>query len=253
MMCSSLMKSIFLTFFLVFNEDLLRSRNGRDVVESKPRAGLVPVVTSHPWTRWSSWSRDLEYPRSRPNRRPRHRARCLAKSHSWIPKLLERLSQKRHDVGLRHLLYSFVALYLTFGHRAGVMTNLTTEEVREAARGSSCASPGVVLNVKNHKTARAFGCAQVFLTHEEFGWIQHWMEIHARLRPRCNLVFNTNDQPISNITTFARNAWAAMLLPGRPSITDVRTAVATMSRNTQSSEVRMQMSRVMCHDTHTAD
>ncbi|XP_023202805.1 uncharacterized protein LOC111611201 isoform X2 [Xiphophorus maculatus] len=216
-------------------------------------SGLVPVVTSHPWTRWSSWSRDLEYPRSRPNRRPRHRARCLAKSHSWIPKLLERLSQKRHDVGLRHLLYSFVALYLTFGHRAGVMTNLTTEEVREAARGSSCASPGVVLNVKNHKTARAFGCAQVFLTHEEFGWIQHWMEIHARLRPRCNLVFNTNDQPISNITTFARNAWAAMLLPGRPSITDVRTAVATMSRNTQSSEVRMQMSRVMCHDTHTAD
>ncbi|XP_027867842.1 uncharacterized protein LOC114141482 isoform X2 [Xiphophorus couchianus] len=168
--------------------------------------------------------------------------RCLEKSQSWIPKLLLSCSQRKHDVGARHLLYGFVALYLTslYGHRAGVMTNLTTEEVLEAARGTSSSSPGVVLNV--------------FLTHEELGWIQRWMEIRALLRPRCDLVFfNTNHRHVKNITLFARNAWAAMLLPGRPSLTDIRTAVATMCRNTHSSEVRTQMSRVMCHDTRTAD
>ncbi|XP_032406099.1 uncharacterized protein LOC116710907 [Xiphophorus hellerii] len=182
--------------------------------------------------------------------------RCIAKCRGWIPKLLLSSSQKKHDVGLRHLLYGFFALYLIslYGHRAGVMTNLTTEEVLEAARGADSSSPGVVLNVKNHKTARVFGCAQVFLTHEELGWIQRWMEIRARLRPQCDLVFfNTNHQHVNTITAFARNAWAAMLLPGRPSLTDIRTAVATMCRNTHSSDVRTQMSRVMCHDTRTAD
>ncbi|XP_023185897.1 uncharacterized protein LOC111607974 [Xiphophorus maculatus] len=187
---------------------------------------------------------------------PQLLCRCLKQSQSWIPRLLLSCSQKKHDVGVRHLLYGFIVLYLTslYGHRAGVMTNLTTEEVLEATRGSSSRSPGVVLNVKNHKTARVFGCAQVFLTHEELGWIQRWMEIRALLRPRCDLVFfNTNHGQVKNITLFARNAWAAMLLPGRPSLTDIRTAVATMCRNTHSSEVRTQLSRVMCHDTRTAD
>ncbi|XP_032413140.1 uncharacterized protein LOC116716409 [Xiphophorus hellerii] len=182
--------------------------------------------------------------------------RCIAKCRGWIPKLLLSCSQKKHDVGLRHLLFGFFGLYLIslYGHRAGVMTNLTTEEVLEAASGAVSSSPGVVLNVKNHKTARVFGCAQVFLTHEELGWIQRWMEIRARLRPQCDLVFfNTNHQHVNTITAFARNAWAAMLLPGRPSLTDIRTAVATMCRNTHSSDVRTQMARVMCHDTRTAD
>ncbi|XP_032403169.1 uncharacterized protein LOC116709038 isoform X2 [Xiphophorus hellerii] len=168
--------------------------------------------------------------------------RCVAKCRGWIPKLLLSCSQKKHDVGLRHQLFGFFALYLIslYGHRAGVITNLTTEEVLEAARGSVSSSPGVVLNV--------------FLTHEELGWIQRWMEIRARLRPQCDLVFfNTNHQHVSTITAFARNAWAAMLLPGRPSLTDIRTAVATMCRNTHSSDVRTQMARVMCHDTRTAD
>ncbi|XP_032413177.1 uncharacterized protein LOC116716452 isoform X2 [Xiphophorus hellerii] len=143
--------------------------------------------------------------------------RCIAKCRGWIPKLLLSCSQKKHDVGLRHLLFGFFGLYLIslYGHRAGVMTNLTTEEVLEAASGAVSSSPGVVLNV--------------FLTHEELGWIQRWMEIRARLRPQCDLVFfNTNHQHVNTITAFARNAWAAMLLPGRPSLTDIRTAVATM-------------------------
>lgn len=108
------------------------------------------------------------------------------------------------------------------------------------------------------------------------------MRIRAKLKPNTDLVmFNTNHRRVNNITAFARRAWKAMMLPGNPSLTDLRTAVATMvsdpaskappsvppgmacdpasflvplqSRNTQCSDVRNQMSKVMCHDTRTAD
>lgn len=77
--------------------------------------------------------------------------RCFGQCHTWIPRLLERSSRRRDDISLRHLLYGFLATFLasTSGHRAGVVTNMTVQEVGEARRSSSPDSPGVVINVSS--------------------------------------------------------------------------------------------------------
>ncbi|XP_016516802.1 uncharacterized protein LOC107833086 [Poecilia formosa] len=182
--------------------------------------------------------------------------RCVSATKELIPGLLQSLSKKSCDATQRHLFIGAFSLLITclYGHRAGVMTHLRVEELDEAKREFNPGDPGYVLNIKHHKTNRAFGHAQVFLTAEEFRWLEAWMQIRARLQPTCDLVFfNTNGGMIEKLSKFTRAAWRELGMPGSPSLTDLRTAVATMARDSQTSEVRKEMARLMCHDTSTAD
>ncbi|XP_014832612.1 PREDICTED: uncharacterized protein LOC106910487 [Poecilia mexicana] len=182
--------------------------------------------------------------------------RCVSATKELIPGLLRSLSEKSCDATQRHLFIGAFSLLITclYGHRAGVMTHLKVEEMDEAKREFNPGDPGYVLNIQHHKTNRAFGHAQVFLTAEEFGWLEAWMQIRARLQPTCDLVFfNTNGRMIEKLSKFTRAAWRELGMPGSPSLTDLRTAVATMARDSQTSEVRKEMARLMCHDTSTAD
>ncbi|XP_054882767.1 uncharacterized protein LOC129357761 [Poeciliopsis prolifica] len=183
--------------------------------------------------------------------------RCLERCRTCIPVLLRDLSRRKRDVNLRNQLIGYFGLYVAslYGHRTGVVSNMRVSEVEEAEQsGSRHDSSGYVINVRHHKTNRAFGSAQLFLTPEEYGWLRRWMAIRRELRPDSDLMFfNLNGGPVNKLTSFARDAWARMRLPGSPSLTDIRTAVATMARNTQCAEVRQRMSQLMCHDTRTAD
>ncbi|XP_054882791.1 uncharacterized protein LOC129357821 [Poeciliopsis prolifica] len=119
--------------------------------------------------------------------------RCLEECRRWIPELLRDSSRRRHDVVLRYQLFGCFALLVAslYGHRAGVVRNMTAAEVREAEDGHRRDSSGYVINVRQHKTARAFGSAQLFLTPEEFGWLKSWMTIRSKLRPRPTWCFST--------------------------------------------------------------
>ncbi|XP_054882729.1 uncharacterized protein LOC129357667 [Poeciliopsis prolifica] len=179
--------------------------------------------------------------------------RCLERCRTCIPVLLRDLSRRKRDVNLRNQLIGYFGLYVAslYGHRTGVVSNMRVSEVEEAEQsGSRHDSSGYVINVRHHKTNRAFGSAQLFLTPEEYGWLRRWMAIRRELRPDSDLMFfNLNGGPVNKLTSFARDAWARMRLPGSPSLTDIRTA----ARNTQCAEVRQRMSQLMCHDTRTAD
>ncbi|XP_043968257.1 uncharacterized protein LOC122828610 [Gambusia affinis] len=182
--------------------------------------------------------------------------RCRTSARRKIPRLLQKLEAKPCAVELRHRFYGYFVLYVTalYGHRPGVITNLTTAEVRDARGRASSTSAGFVINVENHKTSRSFGVAQLYLDADEFGWITRWIAVRATLKPTCDLVlFSTTHGRVKSLARDAQRAWCEMGLRGNPTMTDIRSSVATLARNTQSVDVRSQMCRLMCHDTATAD
>ncbi|GLD72757.1 uncharacterized protein AKAME5_002408200, partial [Lates japonicus] len=63
-----------------------------------------------------------------------------------------------------------------YSHRPGVYTNLTDQEFEEARASGG----GFLLHVKEHKTNKTFGEAQIFLTPEEFSWVERWVAIKAQ-------------------------------------------------------------------------
>ncbi|XP_014882884.1 uncharacterized protein LOC106944179 [Poecilia latipinna] len=171
----------------------------------------------------------------------KHLRKCKSLATATIPVLLGKLEAAPPNVQLRHRLYGYLACYLSavYGHRPGVLTNMTVEELQEAIEDAEEGSPGFVINVRNHKTNRAFGAAQLFLTHAEFTWFVRWLSIRSTLNPPCKfLLFSSNQKRIAKLTRFSQCAWTEMGLPGRPTMTDFRSAVATHARDAHSSEVR---------------
>lgn len=157
----------------------------------------------------------------------------------------------------RYRFYGYLAAFITslYGHRPGVVTNMLLKEVARAQQEGS-PEKGYIINVAQHKTAHVFGAAQLFLLAEEFSWIQRWVALRPSIQPKaCNdLVFFTAGKgPMKNLNGYFQRAWAEMGLPGRPTFTDVRTAVSAHGKNLHSPEVRRLMTTYMCHDEATAD
>ncbi|XP_035986789.1 uncharacterized protein LOC110367608 [Fundulus heteroclitus] len=110
------------------------------------------------------------------------------------------------------------------------------------------------LQVKEHKTNRAFGPAQVYLTVEEFGWLEQWLQIRETLQPSTDLVFfNENYQKIQNLQQHLQSAWAEMGFSGSPTFTDFRTSITTYAGDALSPGTRTKVSKMMCHDTALAE
>ncbi|TNN28562.1 hypothetical protein EYF80_061290 [Liparis tanakae] len=108
--------------------------------------------------------------------------------------------------------------------------------------------------IDEHKTNREFGGAQIFLSVEEFTWLERWIQLRKHLAPKNDLVFATKgDGPVKSLVRHLQTAWAQMGLPGRPSFTDIRTAVSAHAKNHHTAETRIRLARYMCHDTSTAD
>ncbi|XP_013884095.1 uncharacterized protein LOC106532549 [Austrofundulus limnaeus] len=157
---------------------------------------------------------------------------------------------------LRYRFFGYLAAYIhcLYGHRPGVLVNLTVSEVKAARRDAGPDAEGFVINVEEHKTTKTFGMAQTYLTKEEFAWLERWVELRTRLNPPNDYFIWTMSQ--TAVKTMGKNlktVWEEMQLPGSPTFTDIRTAVTTYARNTQNKEVRAQMARLMCHDISTAE
>ncbi|XP_073802864.1 uncharacterized protein [Danio rerio] len=152
--------------------------------------------------------------------------------------------------------YGFLTGYLTSisGHRCGVFQNLTIQEVEEASRSPD--ESAYVINITTHKTNRAFGAAQLSLNREEYSWFRRFLALRAGLpggSQATYFFFTSRASPCRTLNKYFQSAWLSMGLPGKPTFTDVRTAIATHAKNAHSSEDRRKVAQFMCHDTSTSD
>ncbi|XP_030194640.1 uncharacterized protein LOC115529747 [Gadus morhua] len=148
-------------------------------------------------------------------------------------------------------LFGYLVAYLSsiYGHRSGVLTRMRVKEVQDAIGDSE---KGYLINLMEHKTVRKFGVAQVYLESDEYGWCREWLCLRLPSLPQNSYFFTSfgRGEP-KDLIKYFRQAWGEMGLPGSPSLTDIRSAVATYNLETNHSEVRRNMSEFMCHDVHT--
>ncbi|XP_034070884.1 uncharacterized protein LOC117545262 [Gymnodraco acuticeps] len=187
---------------------------------------------------------------------PRHKdiMACLTAAKTRIPQLLDVMtSNPTHAT--RSLLYGYMTLNWSciYGHRPGVYSNMTNTEVLKAEITGTAF--GHLIHVSNHKTANAFGEAQMYLTIEEFGWMKRWLEIKGTLTGTNNRYFLciAGKNPSRNLATFLRLAWADVGLKGPINFTDLRTVHADNAKRFQDISNRQRVSDFMCHNTATAD
>ncbi|XP_035989333.1 uncharacterized protein LOC118561404 [Fundulus heteroclitus] len=96
---------------------------------------------------------------------------CQVTARERIPDILDQLSADPSPKN-RRKFFGYVSVYLAslYGHRTGVLRNMTVSEVDEAQQDAKPGDDGFVINVKEHKTNRAFGPAQLF-SHDGGVWV----------------------------------------------------------------------------------
>ncbi|KAJ8333412.1 hypothetical protein SKAU_G00414200 [Synaphobranchus kaupii] len=154
-------------------------------------------------------------------------------------------------LAVRTRFYGYLAAFLQslYGHRSGVLTNMTVPEVLQAEGDETI---GYVINVNQHKTNRQFGAAQIYLEPDEYEWMRTWVDLRKTRAPMNNLFFSmTGMGPAKSLLKFFKQVWAEMGLPGKPTFTDIRTAVATHNHTVNDPEVRKMVAEYMCHDLTT--
>ncbi|XP_056308662.1 uncharacterized protein LOC130220326 [Danio aesculapii] len=181
--------------------------------------------------------------------------RCHRTAGRKIPALLDGL-ESSPDTRQQWRFYGYLTGYLTCitGHRCGVFQNLTIQEVQEASRSPD--ESAYVINITTHKTNRAFGAAQLSLNKEEYSWFRRFLQLRASLpggSQASYFFFTSRPSPCRTLNKYFQSAWTSMGLPGKPTFTDVRTAIATHAKNSHSSEDRRKVAQFMCHDTSTSD
>lgn len=83
--------------------------------------------------------------------------------------------------------------------------------------------------VKDHKTKKAFGEAQIVLDAREFSWLQRWLTIKEGFPGQKSdyVLFTSGQGPCHKLGTYLQQAWDEMGHTGRVSFTLIRTAVAS--------------------------
>ncbi|KAL1249532.1 hypothetical protein QQF64_020537 [Cirrhinus molitorella] len=150
-----------------------------------------------------------------------------------------------------HLTAYWASIY---GHRGGVFQNLTIKEVEDARKTES--EGHFVINISADKTNQAFGAAQLALDEEEYRWLEEFLALRSTLvggNDAKYFFFTSKPSSCKNLNKYFQEAWASMGLPGTPTFTDVRTAIATHAKNTHCPDDRHKVAQFMCHDTATAD
>ncbi|XP_073805196.1 uncharacterized protein [Danio rerio] len=181
--------------------------------------------------------------------------RCHRTAGRKIPALLDSL-ESNPSTRQQWRFYGFLTGYLTSisGHRCGVFQNLTIQEVEEASRSPD--ESAYVINITTHKTNRAFGAAQLSLNREEYSWFRRFLALQAGLpggSQATYFFFTSRASPCRTLNKYFQSAWISMGLPGKPTFTEVWTAIATHAKNAHSSEDRRKVAQFMCHDTSTSD
>ncbi|XP_071058067.1 uncharacterized protein [Pseudochaenichthys georgianus] len=179
---------------------------------------------------------------------------CLTSTTTRIPQLLDVMASNP-TTATRTLLYGYMTLHWSciYGHRPGVYSNMTNAEVRKA--DTTGTAFGYLVHVSNHKTANAFGEAQLYLTVEEFGWMKRWLEIKGTLTCTQSryFLYTEGKNPFRKLAYSLRLAWADVGLRSPINFTDLRTVHADNAKRFQDKGNRQRVSDFMCHNTATAD
>ncbi|XP_071058473.1 uncharacterized protein [Pseudochaenichthys georgianus] len=179
---------------------------------------------------------------------------CLTSTTTRIPQLLDVMASNP-TTATRTLLYGYMTLHWSciYGHRPGVYSNMTNAEVRKA--DTTGTAFGYLVHVSNHKTANAFGEAQLYLTVEEFGWMKRWLEIKGTLTCTQSryFLYTEGKNPFRKLAYSLRLAWADVGLRSPINFTDLRTVHADNAKRFQDKGNRQRVSDFMCHNTATTD
>ncbi|KAF1389829.1 hypothetical protein PFLUV_G00077610 [Perca fluviatilis] len=158
--------------------------------------------------------------------------RCQQGAKLRIPELLDAL-EENHTPSLRYRFYGYFAAFTAsiYGYRPAVLSNLRVSEVEEAAEAHKPGDEGFVISIREHKTNKWFGAAQIFLENDEFHWLVRWLQLRAASRPPNQLVFFTAGRgPCKNFLHHLQVAWVEMGLKGSPNFTDLRTRCVCSSQ-----------------------
>ncbi|XP_059184690.1 uncharacterized protein LOC131967764 [Centropristis striata] len=153
---------------------------------------------------------------------------CQSLARAKIPELLDDIEKAppRHPP-TRYRFFGYLGAYIAsiYGHRTGVLTCMRVKEVKEALGNDGL---GYLINVRDHKTLRKFGLAQIYLDGEEYGWCKRWLDLRKRCVATNPYFFSSFGKgQAKDMVRYVRRAWAEMGLLGSPSLLDVRSAVAT--------------------------
>ncbi|XP_035479710.1 uncharacterized protein LOC118299797 isoform X1 [Scophthalmus maximus] len=142
--------------------------------------------------------------------------KCLSKAAIAIPQLLDELEEDFTNQK-RFLFYGYQCAYWSclFGQRPGVFANMTDKEVEEAKTLSQ--DRGYLLHIKEHKTNKTFGEAQLFLKREEFAWLERWLAIKKRVPSKESnqfVLFTKRKGPSKNLNNNLQSVWKDMGMVG---------------------------------------
>ncbi|XP_012715194.2 uncharacterized protein LOC105923806 [Fundulus heteroclitus] len=180
---------------------------------------------------------------------------CKVRARRRIPELLDELAEDPKPE-TRRSFFGYLSVYIAslYGHRTSFLKNMTVSEVDEAQKEATVGDVGFVINVKKHKTNQAFGPAQLYLTPEEFSWVEQWVLVREKLNPPTDLLlFTENFTKIEKLIVPMQAAWRDMGLPGCPTFNDFLTSTATYARNILSPSTWSNISKTVCHGTRSAD
>ncbi|CAM4574628.1 unnamed protein product [Leuciscus chuanchicus] len=185
--------------------------------------------------------------------------RTLLKCQELAAKAIhELLASLERDPRYKNLwrFYGHFSAFLAslYGHRGGVLTNMTIQEV-QGARFSHIEKAHVI-NVCSHKTNKAFGPAQIALLDPGYASAHRFLAIKDKLpggEDAKYFFFMSKPNPCKNLNGYFQEVWKEMGLPGCPTFTDLRTSIANHAKFTHAAEDRQKLAKFMCHDVRTVD
>ncbi|TDH11126.1 hypothetical protein EPR50_G00082360 [Perca flavescens] len=116
--------------------------------------------------------------------------RCQEGATLRIPELLDAL-EENHTLSLRYRFYGYFAPFTASITviAQGVLGNPWVCEVEEAAEAHKPGDEGFVISIREHKTNKSFGVAQMFLETDEFRWLERWLQLRVASKQPNQLVF----------------------------------------------------------------
>ncbi|KAL4006322.1 hypothetical protein ACER0C_000174 [Sarotherodon galilaeus] len=183
---------------------------------------------------------------------PAHITDFLKKATTHIPEALVELEKNPTTENL-DWFYGLLAGFVicTTGHRRGVISNMTVEEVGTAEADDDGRR---IIRVKEHKTKETFGHALVPLTEDEYIWFHRFVyHRHRYLGGSSQLIFaNTHGGPYCKTLTSFQDAWRKFGIPGKPTFSMIRSSIRTFSGRSLGTQSKVQVHRMMCHSDATA-
>ncbi|MEQ2257733.1 hypothetical protein ILYODFUR_037805, partial [Ilyodon furcidens] len=153
----------------------------------------------------------------------------MAAAQKRIPKLLKHLDKHPNVKSPHNKLMGYIMGYLAIltGHRSVVLTNMTKDMVSSADSWKNDTRFRIL--VDEHKTVRSFGQAALFLSKEEYGWLERLIKTSCcTMASRCEFVFHSvNGNQIFKPVNLLQEAWVDAGLKGTVNFTQIRSSVST--------------------------